>query len=63
MTTFTQVTDDIVLRSRNRARYLKLIALFKIVKGVLLLAIGFSLLVLNNRTRWLDAISDCRTRF
>jgi uncharacterized membrane protein (DUF2068 family) len=47
-----------ILRPQNRARYLKLIAIFKIVKGVLLLAIGFSLLVLNSRTRWLDAISD-----
>jgi uncharacterized membrane protein (DUF2068 family) len=42
----------------KRARYLKIIAVFKIVKGALLLAIGFSLLVLNSRTSWLDAISD-----
>jgi uncharacterized membrane protein (DUF2068 family) len=50
--------EPAILRRPNRARYLKLIAIFKIVKGVLLLAIGFSLLVLNSRTRWLDAISD-----
>jgi len=50
--------QSVMLQAQNRARYLKLIALFKIVKGVLLLAIGFSLLVLNTRTRWLDAISD-----
>jgi putative flippase GtrA len=42
----------------RRARYLKLIAVFKIVKGFLLLGIGFSLLVLNSRTLWLDALSD-----
>ena len=42
----------------RRARYLKLIALFKIAKGVLLLALGFSLVFLNARPAWLDAISD-----
>jgi uncharacterized membrane protein (DUF2068 family) len=50
--------EPAILRRQNRGRYLKLIAIFKIVKGVLLLAIGFSLLVLNSRTRWLDALSD-----
>jgi len=35
-----------------------LIALFKIAKGALLLVLGFSLLFLNARTRWLDTISD-----
>ncbi len=52
------MTDDTKSRAQNRARYLKLIALFKIAKGILLLAIGFSLLVLNSRTRWLDGLSD-----
>jgi uncharacterized membrane protein (DUF2068 family) len=51
-------SEPAILRRPNRVRYLKIIAIFKIVKGVLLLAIGFSLLVLNSRTRWLDAISD-----
>jgi len=50
--------ESATLRSQNRARYLKLIALFKIAKGMLLLSIGFSLLVLNSRTRWLDSLSD-----
>ena len=54
----TDPTEPAILRRRNRVRYLKVIAVFKIVKGVLLLAIGFSLLVLNSRTHWLDAISD-----
>jgi len=43
---------------KRRARYLKLIAVFKIAKGFLLLGIGFSLLVLNSRTVWFDALSD-----
>ena len=47
-----------LFEQRRRARYLKLIAVFKIGKGFLLLAIGFSLLVLNSRTRWLDTLSD-----
>lgn len=47
-----------ILQERNRVRYLKLIALFKIFKGLLLIACGVSLLVLNARTRWLDAVSD-----
>ena len=47
-----------ILRERNRVRYLKLIAVFKIFKGVLLLTLGISLLFLNARTRWLDAMSD-----
>jgi uncharacterized membrane protein (DUF2068 family) len=47
-----------ILRPRNRVRYLKLIALFKIGKGVLLLVLGFSLLFLNARTGWLDSMSD-----
>src|SRR5438105_15567132 len=47
-----------ILQEPRRVRYLKLIALFKIAKGVLLLVLGFSLLFLNARTGWLDAISD-----
>src|SRR2546430_2349551 len=47
-----------ILREPRRHRYLKLIALFKISKGVLLLLLGVSLLFLNSRTRWMDAISD-----
>ena len=47
-----------ILQERNRVRYLKLIAVFKIFKGLLLVTLGVSLLVLNARTRWLDAISD-----
>jgi uncharacterized membrane protein (DUF2068 family) len=47
-----------ILQEARRVRYLKLIALFKIAKGVLLLLLGASLLFLNARTRWMDAISD-----
>jgi len=54
----TNATEPKILRPKNRVRYLKLIALFKIAKGVLLLVLGFSLLFLNARTGWLDAISD-----
>jgi len=54
----TNATEPKILRPRNRVRYLKLIALFKISKGILLLVLGFSLLFLNARTGWLDAISD-----
>jgi len=48
-----------ILQEPRRHRYLKLIALFKIAKGVLLLLLGISLLFLNARTRWLDALSNC----
>jgi uncharacterized membrane protein (DUF2068 family) len=47
-----------ILQEPRRHRYLKLIALFKIGKGVLLLLLGVSLLFLNARSRWMDAISD-----
>jgi uncharacterized membrane protein (DUF2068 family) len=47
-----------ILRQPRRVRYLKLIAIFKILHGVLLLALGFSLVFLNSRTAWLEAISD-----
>ncbi len=48
----------VILQEPRRHRYLKLIALFKIGKGVLLLLLGVSLLFLNARTRWMDALSD-----
>jgi uncharacterized membrane protein (DUF2068 family) len=50
--------EPAILRRPKRVRYLKLIALFKITKGLLALALGFSLLFLNSRAHWLDAISD-----
>jgi hypothetical protein len=42
----------------RRVRYLKLIALFEILKGALLLAVGISLIFLNSRTQLLDRIGD-----
>ena len=50
--------EPAILQGARRVRYLKLIALFKIGKGALLLLLGVSLLFLNARTRWMDAISD-----
>jgi hypothetical protein len=47
-----------MMTTDRSARYLKLIALFKIAKGVLLLGAGVSLLVVNARTGWFDAIWD-----
>jgi uncharacterized membrane protein (DUF2068 family) len=47
-----------ILQEPRRHRYLKLIALFKILKGVLLLVLGFSIIFLNSRPVWLDQISD-----
>ena len=47
-----------IVRGRRGVRYLKIIALFKIFKGVLLFLLGFSLLFLNGRPVWLDQISD-----
>src|SRR6266550_542731 len=47
-----------ILQGARRVRYLKLIALFKIAKGVLVLLLGVSLLFLNARTRWMDALSN-----
>jgi uncharacterized membrane protein (DUF2068 family) len=47
-----------ILRPQNRVRYLKLIALFKIAKGVLLLILGVSILFLNSRAVWMDNLSD-----
>ncbi len=39
-------------------RSLKLIALYNIGKGTLLLIVGASLIFLNSREKWLDAISN-----
>ena len=47
-----------ILQEPRRHRYLKLIAIFKIFKGVALLVVGLSLLFLNGRPAWLDQISD-----
>jgi hypothetical protein len=47
-----------MLRPQTRVRYLKLIALFKIGKGVLLLCFSLSVFLLNSRPTWIDAISD-----
>ena len=44
-----------------RVRYLKIIAVFKILKGLFLLSLGVSLIFLNSRTRWMDSISDWAT--
>src|SRR4029453_8391732 len=46
------------LRLQRRIRYLKIIAIFKILQGAILLAIGVSLLFLHSRTRWMEGISD-----
>lgn len=47
-----------ILRRPQRVRYLKLIAVFKILQGLLLLALGSSLVFLNSRTLWLEQISN-----
>jgi uncharacterized membrane protein (DUF2068 family) len=47
-----------IVQEPRRHRYLKLIALFKISKGLLLFLLGFSLLFLHSRPAWLDQISD-----
>src|SRR5947207_12678089 len=47
-----------IVEGSRRVRYLKLIAVFKIGKGVLLLSLGISLLFLNARTRWMDLLSN-----
>jgi uncharacterized membrane protein (DUF2068 family) len=49
--------EPAILQGARRVRYLKLIALFKIGKGIMLLLLGVSLLSLNARTRWMDALS------
>lgn len=50
--------EPAILQGARRVRYLKLIALFKIGKGILLLLVGVSLLFLNGRTRWMGALSN-----
>jgi uncharacterized membrane protein (DUF2068 family) len=50
-----------ILQEHYRVRYLKLIAVFKMLKGVFLLSLGVSLIFLNSRTRWMDSISDWAT--
>ena len=50
--------EPAILQGERRIRYLKLIALFKIAKGALLLVLGLSLVFLNARTRWIDALSN-----
>jgi uncharacterized membrane protein (DUF2068 family) len=47
-----------MLQGARRVRYLKVIALFKIGKGALLLLAGASLLFLNTRSLWMDALSN-----
>jgi uncharacterized membrane protein (DUF2068 family) len=47
-----------ILLRPKRIRYLKLIAIFKILQGALFFAIGFSLFFLNSRTAWMEQISD-----
>ena len=46
------------MREQTRVRYLKLIAIFKLGKGVLLLSFGLSVLLLNSKPAWVDAVSD-----
>lgn len=41
----------------HSARYLKIIAVFKMLKGLFLLALGISLIFVNSRTRWMDSLS------
>jgi uncharacterized membrane protein (DUF2068 family) len=50
--------EPAILQGARRVRYLKLIALFKIGKGALLLLAGASLLFLNGRARWMEALSN-----
>ncbi|MEP6602336.1 MAG: DUF2127 domain-containing protein [Spartobacteria bacterium] len=47
-----------ILQPRQSVRYLKLIALFKIGKGLLLSIFAMSILFLNSRDNWMDKISD-----
>src|ERR1700676_2707210 len=47
-----------ILRRGNRGRYLKIIFVIKILKGLGMLSLGISLIFLNSRTQWMDAISD-----
>jgi uncharacterized membrane protein (DUF2068 family) len=54
----TPAHDPAILQGKRRLRYLRLIAIFKIGKGVLLLVLGVSLLFLNARTGWMDGLSN-----
>ena len=47
-----------MLRPQRRVRYLKMIAIFKMLQGTALLAIGVSLLFLHSRANWMAGISD-----
>lgn len=47
-----------MLRPQRRVRYLKIIAIFKILQGAILLAIGISLLFLHSRAGWMAGIAD-----
>ncbi len=51
-------TERKILHPKRSARYLKLIAIFKIANGVLLLLLGGSILMLGTRAGFLDAVSD-----
>jgi uncharacterized membrane protein (DUF2068 family) len=51
----------VILDKQHRARYLKLIAVFKILKGLFLFSLGVSLIFLNSKSRWMDSISDWAT--
>ena len=53
-----RATISAILQPKLRVRYLKLIALFKMAKGLLLLALGASILFLNARHGWMEKISD-----
>jgi len=48
----------VILQPRQKIRYLKVIAIFKMAKGLLLLVLGCSLLFLKARESWMDWISD-----
>lgn len=48
--------EPVIPQDARRLRYLKLIALFKILKGALLLLLGVSLVFLNARTRSMDEL-------
>ena len=50
--------EPAILQGTRRIRYLRLIAIFKIAKGALLLVLGVSLLFLNARTGWMDGLSN-----
>jgi uncharacterized membrane protein (DUF2068 family) len=47
-----------IVQGQRGVRYLKIIAVFKILKGLFLLSLGVSLIFLNTRTHWLNKLSD-----